>query len=231
VRVVTWNCCRGSFAKNRPLLDSLVPDIAIIQECARPLHESDACLWFGDNPLLGIAVTAVAPYRLRRLPPLDDVPKFVVPIAVSGPVEFTMLAVWSKDKQLFRYVRAVVKAVEMYRGLIETSPTLLIGDLNSNAIWDKGHPRDLNHSSLVKNLAALGMASAYHAFHNEQQGAETRPTFYLQKNEQRPYHIDYCFVPEVWLQRVRRVDVGKFDYWKAFSDHCPMLVEIAPEPN
>ena len=175
MRIVTWNCCRGAYVKNLPLLDCLMPDIAVVQECAKPAQESETSLWFGDNPHQGIAVTAAAPYKVRLLTPLDDVPKYVVPIAVSGPVDFTMLAVWSKDKQPYRYIRAVVKAVEMYRGLIAASPTVLIGDFNSNVIWDKGHPRDLNHSSLVKKLAELGLVSAYHAFHNEQQGAVSVP--------------------------------------------------------
>jgi hypothetical protein len=74
--------------------------------------------------------------------------KFVFPVQVTGPETFTLLAVWSKGGQKFRYVMGVVKAVQMYRALFETSTTVLIGDVNSNAIWNTHHPVGLNHSSI-----------------------------------------------------------------------------------
>src|SRR5437763_1336119 len=104
MRIITWNCCRGTYLKNSTLLNSLRPDIAVFQECARPAQESENCLWFGDNPRQGITVQATLPYRLSALPTLPDVPKYVVPVAVSGPIEFTLLAVWTKAKQTHNYV-------------------------------------------------------------------------------------------------------------------------------
>lgn len=114
MRLITWNCCRGPHDKKVPLLAALNADIAVVQECAKPAIESDTCLWFGDNPRQGITVQAALPYRLRRIRELPGIPKFVVPISVSGPVEFTILAVWSKNNESHRYVEAVVKAVQMY---------------------------------------------------------------------------------------------------------------------
>jgi hypothetical protein len=227
MHLVTWNCCRGAYAKKAPLLDVLMPDVAVIQECAKPPIESETCLWFGDNPRQGIAIQAAPPYQLRRLPMIDGVPKYIVPVSVSGPVDFTLLAVWSKGDQPYRYVEAVVKAVEMYRSLFMPSPTVLIGDLNSNCIWDASHPRDLNHSALVKLMSSLGLVSAYHSFYGEAHGRETTPTYFFQWKEERPYHIDYCFIPEAWASNVRRVEIGKYDEWKQHSDHRPLLIEIA----
>ena len=227
MQLVTWNCCRGPYAKKVPLLAALNADIAVIQECAKPPIESDTCLWFGDNPRQGITVQAAPPYRLRRMPELPGVPKYVVPISVSGPVEFTILAVWSKNNESHRYVEAVVKAVQMYRGLFTESPTVLIGDLNSNCIWDSTHPRDRNHSALVALLESLGLVSAYHAFRGEAHGQETRHTYYFQWKQQRPYHIDYCFIPAAWAKNVRRVEIGEYEEWKLHSDHRPLLIELA----
>lgn len=227
MRLVTWNCCRGAYSKKVPLLDSLAADIAVIQECGRPVAESETCLWFGDNPRHGIAVRTSDRYRIRTLPPVADVPKFVFPVEVIGPESFLLLVVWSKGNQTFRYVMGVVKAIEAYRDLIENSPTVLIGDLNSNAIWDTSHPRHLNHSALVTLLSDLGIVSSYHSFFGEPHGAETRPTCYLLWNERRPYHIDYCFVPRSWVSRIQLVEVGSYDAWKQHSDHRPLLVEIS----
>ncbi|CAN5622497.1 endonuclease/exonuclease/phosphatase family protein [soil metagenome] len=226
MRLVTWNCCRGSYEKKFPLLEALAPDVAVVQECARPELESDTCIWFGDNVKQGVAIQSAPPYKLTRLPTLERVPKYVVPIGVSGPIEFTMLAVWSQGKQTYSYVEAVVKAVEMYNHMFAQSPTVLIGDLNSNCIWDKTHPRDLNHTALVALLKRHGMVSAYHLFKSEEHGHETTPTFYFHWNEKRPYHIDYCFIPEAWATSVRRVEVGTYEDWRQHSDHRPLLVEI-----
>lgn len=226
MRLVTWNCCRGSDARKVPLLDALKAAIAVIQECARPAKESDTCLWFGDNPRQGITIGASPPYRLQRLPEPEGVPKYVVPISVVGPVEFNILTVWSQSNQPHRYVEAVVKAVDMYRALIDESPTVSLGDLNSNRLWDFRHPRDRNHSALVALLGRLGLVSADHAFYGEAHGHETKPTCYFHWKEQRPHHIDYCFIPEVWAKDLRQVEIGEFEEWKKHSDHRPRIVEV-----
>lgn len=227
MHLVTWNCCRGQWAKKVHLLEPLSPDIAVIQECPKPPHESESCLWFGDNVRQGIAVLASPSFHLHRLPQLDDVPKYVIPVGVSGPVNFLLLAVWSKGGQRFNYVEAVVKAVMLYRSQIEATPTVLMGDLNSNVIWDATHPKGMNHTALVALLRELGMVSAYHQLHQETAGIESRPTYFFQWKESRGYHIDYAFIPESWSSGIRRVEVGSYEAWKQHSDHRPVLVDIA----
>ena len=64
-RLVTWNCCRGPYLKNVALLEVLAPDIVVLQECAKPVAETDQCLWFGDNPRQGIAILALS-WRGKR---------------------------------------------------------------------------------------------------------------------------------------------------------------------
>ena len=100
------------------------------------MTETDQCLWFGDNPRQGIAVVASGSYRLRALPVIAGVPRYAIPVEVVGPTNFLLLAVWSKGGQDRPYVEAVVRAVELYRDLFSQYRTVLIGDLNSNAIWD-----------------------------------------------------------------------------------------------
>lgn len=165
-------------------------------------------------------------YRLRALPAITDVPKFVFPVEVTGPQSFTLLAVWSKGKQRYRYVMGIVKAVQAYRDLIESAPTVVNGDFNSNAIWNTWHPEGLNHAALVALLDSHGLVSSYHHFFGEPQGAETRPTCYLLWKEHRPYHIDYCFIPRAWASRIQRVEVGAYEEWRQHSDHRPLLVDF-----
>jgi exonuclease III len=227
MRLVTWNCCRGSYERKVPLLDSLAADIAVVQECARPESESPTRLWFGDNPRQGLAVQARPPYRLKALPPLNDVPKYVIPISVTGPKRFTLLAVWMLGKpQTYPYVEGTHRAVEMYRDLLARSPTVVLGDLNSNTIWDHEHKPHSSHSGLVARLADLGLVSAYHHCLDEAHGSETQPTFYFQWKKERPYHIDYCFLPRKWVKKGLRVEIGSYEEWRAWSDHRPLLVEV-----
>jgi len=101
-----------------------------------------------------------------------------------------------------------------------------MGDLNSNAIWDQQHPAALNHSALVERLRILDLASAYHAFFAEKQGAETRPTYYHWRKQTFRHHIDYCFLPNEWTSGVRSVEVGVAEEWLGDSDHCPLIVDI-----
>lgn len=61
------------------------------------------------------------------------------------------------------------------------NPGVVAGDFNSNTIWDYKRPAGQNHSGLVRQLASLGLVSAYHHFFREAHGAESQPTLYLQR--------------------------------------------------
>jgi hypothetical protein len=228
MRLVTWNCAKGAYGTKAPLLDSLEPDIAVIQECARPELESEQSLWFGDNPRQGLAIRAYGAYQLRALPQLE-VPRYVIPIEVAGPTTFLLFAVWAKgakDNPGCRYVEGMIRAVREYRSYFSHFPSVLIGDLNSNAIWDSHHPPDSNHSALVDLLDQCGLISSYHAKTGEAHGKETQPTYYMYGHAARPYHIDYCFLPKRWATELRQMEVGSFDAWKGLSDHRPLLVDF-----
>jgi exonuclease III len=231
VRLITWNCCRGSFDKKVSLLQEFNPDIAVVQECGRPANEAPSCLWFGDNPRQGITLFANNGYRFNPLPQVPEVPPYTIPLQVSGPQEFLLLAVWSKRHPTHPYIEGVVRAVEEYRDLITSQPTVLLGDLNSNAIWDHHHPSSYNHSALVQILAELGLVSSYHTFFGEEHGVETFPTYYLWWKQDRPFHIDYCFIPQTWAPQLKQVNVGGYDEWSRWSDHRPLVVDIDVEKN
>ena len=136
-----------------------------------------------------------------------------------GPTNFTVLAVWSKPNPGYRYVEAVVRAVHLYRSEIVQTPTVMTGDFNSNRIWDGPHPREANNSALVRNLAALRLDSCYHSHINKAHREETRPTLHFQRKFEKSYHIDHCFVPQVWLPAISAVEVGSCEARTQYSDH------------
>jgi len=228
MRLVTWNARKGSFARKSPLLDALCADIAVVQEIAAPASESEQTLWFGDNIKLGVAVLAKAPYTLRRLPELPNVPKYVIPISVDGPRSFVLFAVWTLGDQPMRYVRAVSTAIDMYASVFANSPVVMMGDFNSNAIWNKDHPSNVNHEAMVTRLHQLGLVSAFHQHRDIEHGAEPKSehTFHLYGHEEKSYHIDYYFLPKAWACEIDQVIIGAYKEWHEHSDHRPLLVSV-----
>ncbi|HQP39299.1 MAG TPA: hypothetical protein PLI95_29150, partial [Polyangiaceae bacterium] len=63
--------------------------------------------------------------------------------------------------------------------------------------------------------------------------SEIRPTRFHKGDESQPWHIDYCFIPPSWQDRIRQVEVGDFASWQGVSDHRPVVVDLdvdAPRP-
>ena len=105
------------------------------------------------------------------------------------------------------------------------SGTLIVGDFNSNTIWDEWD-RWWNHSDVVNELKELDIESIYHKLTGEQQGKESKPTLYFQRNLSRPYHIDYIFGAKKFAERTKNLEVGQADKWLKLSDHMPIICEI-----
>ena len=68
------------------------------------------------------------------------------------------------------------------------------------------------------------MTSAYHAGRNCKHGEEPDPTFYLHGKVDKPFHIDYVFIPKTWAAGSVSAAVGTFD--ATLSDHCPLVVTV-----
>lgn len=179
MRIVTWNCCRGRPQEKIALLDSFGYDLAILQECGEIENIPGRQFWVGDSPKQGVAVIARGDYAISVEPEHPEVLPYFVPLRVSGPKNFVMFAVWSKNHRRAQYVRSVVRAIHLYRDVLEKEPSVIVGDLNTNAFWNNSHPKHENHAAMVKLLDELQMSSCYHAFLGEEHGQETKPTFFL----------------------------------------------------
>ena len=71
-----------------------------------------------------------------------------------------------------------------------------------------------------------GVVSADRAFHDVEHGHETRATYRHQFKASQPWHIDFCFVPASWVNRLVGVDVIDGEDWAARSDHLPLTVDL-----
>jgi hypothetical protein len=230
MRLATWNCCAGRLGEKLAALDTLAADIAVVPELPRPEIPADStsAFWLGIDDKKGLGVLARPPWRIQPIDTPVPLPRFFQPLQVTGPEEFLLWAVWPMDDRPDRYVRGTHRAIDDCRYLFNGTPAVMLGDFNSNAIWDHEHPAERSHSGLVRKLSGLGLTSAYHAHFREEQGKESRPTYFQYRHEDQPYHIDYCFVPTAWADRITAVTVGGHAVWKRWSDHMPVVVELGP---
>ena len=64
----------------------------------------------------------------------------------------------------------------------------------------------------------------------EPHGLEREPTLYWRdRREDGPtYHIDYVFLPGLWIEKVRDLSIGGFEAWcgSGLSDHVPVVVDV-----
>ncbi len=183
-------------------------------------------LWFGDNKNKGVGIFSLGNYRFKLLDEYNSDFKTIVPILVSnGSTEFILFAICANnpnDKQN-QYIQQVWKAINYYDKLFHNIPTLLVGDYNSNKIWDKKRKIG-THSDVVNFLAKKEIHSSYHHHFEEEQGEESQPTFYLYRHENKAYHIDYCFTSKEFINSIESVSVGKFEQWASLSDHMPIMM-------
>jgi exodeoxyribonuclease-3 len=239
MRIVTWNC-NMAFRRKFAALLALQPDLAVIQECeaaeffaAKSLFKPRSAIWIGDNPRKGLGVFAFGEFRARRDPIHRPGIPYVLPLRISGPVKLRLLAVWAchhKPNSYDNRIGPLRRALRDYDGFCAGAPLVVAGDFNNNVYWDRpGRPN--NHEAAVADLHRIGLASAYHVARGVAQGAEPEPTLYWRdrRRDGPVYHIDYCFVPQLWTARLARVVGGGFDEWvgAGLSDHVPLMVEIA----
>lgn len=224
-----------AFRKKAASILTLKPDILIIVECEHldkllftdDLPKPTDSLWFGKNQHKGLAIFSYSDYRFKVCENHNEDFKMIIPVEVTGgDYDFNLFLVWAynpSDKD-GRYITQVWKAIIHYESLLTHKPAMFIGDFNSNVIWDYKKHKLGNHAAVVKLLEGKGISSTYHVHHKQAQGKEARPTFYLYRHKDKPYHLDYCFASNNLLEKVSSVEIGCFDEWIKYSDHVPLIV-------
>lgn len=230
MRLVTWNC-NGALRRKYQLLDALDADILVIQECEDPAQSTnDYKTWAGDHAWVGYGKNkgiGIFPRRgqsIDRLGWPDNGFELFLPSRVGG--ETDVLGVWTQQSSSskFGYIGQFWHYLQAHKAALGPN-TIIAGDFNSNAIWDKPR-RTWNHSDCVRELADLGFRSLYHHVSHEEQGQEACPTFYLHRNLAKPYHIDFVFAHQARLNgTVIDSRVGTQTDWLALSDHMPIIVD------
>lgn len=248
MKITTWNC-NGALRKKLDITESLASDVLIIQECEDPSQSTtdyrnwaSNYIWEGDNKNKGIGIFAKQGVSINRLDwnssySLDtglsslnskltwstkELRQFI-PFLIND--KYLCLAVWTKGSsdEVFGYMGQFWKLLQIHKEELSADNVLIIGDFNSNKIWDKPD-RWWSHSDVIQELEAIGIVSLYHQQTNESQGEETTPTFYHQRKLAKPYHIDYVFTGSGIEEAT--LEIGKPDTWLEFSDHMPLSLSL-----
>jgi exonuclease III len=247
MKIVTWNC-NGALRKKTDALDALNADIYVVQECEDPSLSTEAFkAWAGDYLWIGTSKhkgLGVFPKNSNTVQAADwfgafsqsgisnsskasrwttaDL-KLFLPFILNN--EYQVLGVWTKadGAEVFQYIGQLWKYLQIHKKQLHRDKTILLGDFNSNRIWDKAD-RWWNHSDVVEELETIGLNSVYHCQTTELQGLETTPTFFLQRNLKKMYHIDYVFA-SVDMLPACKVIIGSSGDWLNFSDHMPVILD------
>ena len=225
MKIVSWNSAGGFRNKTEALL-SLDADVYCLQECESPekyerMFDNKLgdynIIWKGEDPKKdkGIAIISKPEIEIARLEWFGSTMRDFLPVSVAD-TNIVIVNVWACKP----YIENFNAWLEICRDNINTN-TILIGDFNSNKIWDAKHGV-LCHSRAISELNDLGLVSAYHHLMKEEQGEETTPTFYLYKHTDKPYHLDYAFADPEIIKSFQVADTS----WLELSDHLPIILEI-----
>jgi len=233
-RLLTWNVNLGLQKKWTALL-ALSPDVAVLPEVShaqleRLVPDLSRRDWIGDNENKGLGVVVFGDYKLSRDASYDATYQFFLPLYVSGPVCFSLLAVWALNHRhrnsLAGQADTTWKAIQHYRRFLErTSLRAVAGDFNHNAAWDAQMPDEGRFTRVIDTLGQSDLRSAYHNLLGHLPGQEPEHTLRMYRNRAKGYHVDYIFASTAWVARsnLRLVDPGDGD---PLSDHVALILDL-----
>jgi exonuclease III len=217
--------------KKFDFISTLGGDVLVIQECSRKSidrikeYEGYGAFWYGENKNKGLGIIARSPWKITE--PREFGLQWIAASRITGPISLDVIGVWACGKQDYekRYIRQVHGLIDVLEKSGLSENTILLGDFNSNSVWDKNY-NSHGHTSAVARLHDLGLFSAYHGYFGEKQGSEISPTLYFRKQRSAGYHIDYIFMTTPLLESLKSVMIGSHDDWILHSDHMPLFADI-----
>ena len=145
-------------------------------------HQS---IWIGKNFNKGLLVCSYnKELKISINKTYSEDYKYILPIDVEfNEDKFLILAVWTQDTKnsYSSYIVQLYRAIKYYKDLFDNK-TLIVGDWNSNVIWDH-YKKEANHTDVVNILDQVGIESIYHKTRNIEQGKEIDNTDMFRKKK------------------------------------------------
>lgn len=215
-------------------LKSFMSDIYVIQECEDPDRVQypaysevfTSHVWKGKNKSKGLGVFCANGVKVDPIELNDDGLDLFLPCKTS--IGINLLAVWTKNKTELApaYIGQFWTYYERHRKKFQSNYWLILGDFNSNAVWDRVYRP--GHSFVMAELAKDHFISAYH---NEREkkikhGYEPDPTSYMYRKKENPYHVDYVFHKSGCSHVIQDFQIGTYEDWGDISDHMPINLNL-----
>lgn len=221
MKVISWNC-RGKFREKFPIIQKLNADVYVIQECENPERYEKIFsnfltdfVWYGEKDSKGLGIFVKPNIKMEPNHWPTYCLRHFISVKLNNAID--LLGVWASSPYIEEYYIYQSINIDRYG-----DNTVIIGDFNSNAIWDKKHGKR-NHSAVVAELKAKNLVSAYHHTTGESAGKETASTFYLYKHDNKKYHIDYCFLNPTLIKDFQILNSKE---WLNNSDHVPIQITL-----
>ena len=242
MKIVSWNC-NGAFREKYEHIFGLKeqPDIYVIQECENPDEPMDKYkeykeamgdnfYWTGNIHYKGLGIFAKDEnITLEKIETKGNFEHFLL-LRVND--SFNLLGVWAMDKDkekgLNPYVEMIHDFLEENEDVFDEN-LVMCGDLNSNVVFNDHHKKKdafgdpKNHTYLNMKLNCRHLFSAYHYLTGEEQGKETKATFFQARHLNNHYHLDHVYSKKGVVKDLKILDKKE---WITLSDHLPVLFEI-----
>ncbi len=225
MKIVTWNANMAFRNKIQKINLHYNPDVLVVQECEKSCNQDIYTyhLWHGENVQKGISIFSKFPIE-EVSSDIEDIKYFIV----CNIESYTVIGLWAMNDNINksnRYVGQVWNFITRNEHIF-TKNIIILGDFNWNFIWDNNpdYPLSGNMRNVIDFLNRKGIQSLYHNQHNEVFGQESTPTFFMHRNQDKYYHIDYIFLDS--NIKVKKFNIGKKADWLNYSDHMPLFAEI-----
>lgn len=235
MRIVSWNCA-GAYRDKIHKIIELKPDIAVIQECESLDELKEHCkdnipqknFWFSERDYnKGVGIFFYDDFEILSIEYYSSI-EFIVPLRIKNEFDFYLFAIWAMQGrgEGATYTGQVERAVnKYYKNILENHASILIGDYNSPHIELPVDKPRIEYS-LVDSFRNLGILSAYHEHFKVEYGKHNHNTFYQHRKNDLKHMLDYCFVSKSFIKKITNVEIGEYDDWMEFSDHCPLIIDF-----
>lgn len=231
MKIISWNC-NSKFSTKFPAILEEDADIYVIQECENPLiidseeyvDFASNYFWVGENQYYGLGIFAKDNVKLELMDLDDKGFRYFIPVNVND--DFNLLGVWTNPNmegtKTIYYPKEITNYYEEHKDSGFFNEDMIIcGDFNCDVRLKGTHAR--NVYEVIERLSQCGLVDIYHYLTSEKEGEETKPTFYMYRHLNKPYHLDHVFSSS---DKIKDFEIGDADKWLQLSDHVPLIFEI-----
>ena len=232
MKLTSWNAnCKFRSKFNE--VDVFGWDVLVIQECENPETSVDTAYtdwaerfhWVGRLSHKGLGLFLRPGLEAEEIVSNDRSNKYFINVKLSNGIQ--LLAVWTQaDTQRSRgYIYMLWDYLKSNEDVLDWDNLVVVGDWNSNAQWDTKRKIG-NHTDVCNLLHSRGLKRCYHHAANTSHGSELDHTFFMHRNPEKPYHIDYMFAPKRMMSADQEMVIGDKEHWLALSDHLPISYRL-----